>query len=231
MTIKEEAISATEFVQGMIACRENAEELIEEADILSNAGRHARAYALLHTACEELGKFSVLEIAVRGILRGAPPKWKRLWQRFRSHDSKSAQLEVQLLWLSLSDPREEDFSELAGSLFGLGLIIRNSALYVDRGPAGHFRKPSSIDFGVPFPALRALAMHALASTHRRGEAASQIEAELRRPIDEKTVHTARELFVKALGMARDAGIEQAKIDEIINRGLGKAERAPSGTRC
>jgi AbiV family abortive infection protein len=226
--MREETISAMELVAGMIACRENARELIDEADILSSAGRHARAYALLHTACEELGKFSVLEIAAKGIFRDVPPKWKRLWQRFRSHDSKSAQLEVQLLWLSLSENGAEDFSELAGALLGSGLTIRNSALYVDRGPTGHFRKPSSIDFSLPFPALHALAIHALAATRRRGESASEIEAELRRPVDDDTRQAARELFVKALEMARDAGIEKEKIEELIKRGFGKAERAPSG---
>lgn len=72
-----EPVSAEALVLGMIACRENARELIAEADILAAHGRHARGYALLHTACEELGKFAVLEIGAKGLLAGREPKWKR----------------------------------------------------------------------------------------------------------------------------------------------------------
>ncbi len=59
---------------GMIACRDNTRELIAEADILTEHGRHARAYALLHTACRELGKFAVLEICAKGLIAGPTSK-------------------------------------------------------------------------------------------------------------------------------------------------------------
>jgi len=46
MKVKGKAMGASELVLGMVACRENARELLEEADILTGASRHARAYAL-----------------------------------------------------------------------------------------------------------------------------------------------------------------------------------------
>ena len=100
MRAMSEPVSSEALVLGMIACRENARELIADADILTEHGRDARAYALLHTACEELGKFTVLEIGAKGLIAGRAPNWKRFWQRIRSHDSKSAQLEVQLMMLA-----------------------------------------------------------------------------------------------------------------------------------
>lgn len=181
MEAMNDSISAKELVVGMIACRDNARELIDEADILTEHGRHARAYALLHTACEELGKFAVLEIGALGLLSGRAPKWKRFWQRFRSNESKSAQLEVQLAMLAGSSIQAGNLAKLARTLFDLGLSVRNAAFYVDRGPDGTFRTPSSLDFSVPAPGLGAVAEHALAAAQERGTSPADIDVHLRRP--------------------------------------------------
>lgn len=37
---------------------------------------------------------------------------------------------------------------LARMLFDFGLSVRNAALYVDQGPDGAFRSPSSLDFSL-----------------------------------------------------------------------------------
>lgn len=203
----------------MIACRANAHDLIADADVLSESCRHARAYALLYTACEELGKFSVLEIGAKGIFRGKPPEWKRFWQRFRSHDSKSAQLEVQLLMLSTSSSGTDDFVGLAETLFSRGLKVRNAALYADFGPDGNFRKPSDIDFNVPLPGLRALAAYALAASDQRGKTPAEIEAHLKATPTSDTLRTANAMLSKMLERMRDAGIDKAKVHEMLNKHL------------
>jgi AbiV family abortive infection protein len=51
-----------EIARGMVACGSNALELIEESSTISAGSHFARAYFLLHTACEELTKFSILEL-------------------------------------------------------------------------------------------------------------------------------------------------------------------------
>lgn len=201
----------------MIACRANARELIADAEVLLEQGRHARTYALLHTACEELGKFAMLEIGARGLFRGKAPKWKRFWQRFRSHDSKSAQLEVQLLMLAVSSNKTDDFTDLAETLFSRGIQVRNAAMYVDLGPNKSFRQPSDLNFDTPVPALRALAAHALIATDQRGSTHAEIEAYLKAPPPPEWLQSAELVFVKFLERMRDAGVEKEKVVEIINK--------------
>jgi len=222
MKATSEVVSAEALVLGMIACRDNARELITEADILTEHGRHARAYALLHTACEELGKFAVLEIGARGLLAGRAPRWKRFWQRFRSHDSKSAQLEVQIMILAASSAEAGDLAKLTRTLFDHGLSVRNAALYVDRGPDGAFRAPSSIDFSVPAPALRAVAEHALAASQERGTSPADVETHLHQPTTAEMAGQARDLLLKAFERLRDLGITEEEAKRLV----AKAARNP-----
>lgn len=209
-------LTTAALIHGMIACRVNAGELITDADLLAEKGRFPRAYALLHTACEELGKFAVLEIAARGLFQGKPPKWKKFWQRFRSHDSKSAQLEVQLQMLAAPSSGTDDFSDLAELLFSGGLHVRNAALYADLGPNGSFRQPSDIDFDIPIAEFRALAAHALAAAQQRGLTPKEIETHLKTAPTFKQLRSVEFVMVKILERMRDSGIPKEKIIEIIN---------------
>lgn len=212
-----EPVSSEALVLGMIACRENARELIADADILTEHGRDARAYALLHTACEELGKFTVLEIGAKGLIAGRAPKWKRFWQRIRSHDSKSAQLEVQLMMLAASSAQAGYLAKLAGTLSDFGLSVRNAALYVDANPGGAFRKPSSLDFSVPASGLRAVAEHALAAAQERGTSPADIYIHLRRPPTDEVAEQTRDLAVRTLERMRDFGITEEEVKHLISK--------------
>jgi AbiV family abortive infection protein len=211
------ALPTETLIHGMMACRTNARELIADAEVLSGSGRHARAYAILYTACEELGKFSILETGARGLFRGKPPEWKRFWRRFRSHDSKSAQLEVQLLMLTISSSNTDDFVTLAETLFSRGLHVRNAALYVDFGPDGSFRKPSDINFDVPHPGLRAVAKYALAATDERGETATEIESFLKVAPNSDTLRTAGLMFARTFERLRDAGFDKEEVHEMLSK--------------
>ena len=128
-------LSLTEIAGDRMACRSNARELLDDAEALSALRHFARAYAILHAACEELTKFSVLELAGKRLAQGNPPLWKSFWQRFRSHDFKIAQLNVQLLYLlaETEDVVRRNIVETVEVLFDYGLTIRNAALYVDAG--------------------------------------------------------------------------------------------------
>lgn len=198
------SLSIPHLARGMVACRSNARELLQECDLLLSLGHQARAYALLHTACEELAKFSILEIAGKRLAQENPPQWKRFWQRFRSHDSKIAQLNVQLLCL-VAESKDVAASEIVKSadvLFNYGLIIRNSALYVDIGPDGNFRRPSDIDFSVPFPTFRVAAKMALEAADRRGDSIELVERSLQGSTsksESQNVLQVFEMFVQRQG--------------------------------
>lgn len=203
-------LKITDVVQGMIACRSNARELLEEVDILLTYNRFARAYALLHTACEELAKFSILELTGKGLAQDNPPIWKRFWRRYRSHDSKIAQLNVQLLYLlaESEDIGHMDTVSSAEVLFGRGLTIRNSALYVDTAPNGEFRKPSDIEFEIAIPVLIPAAKLALSASNRRGQTSEEIDAWLRAAPSQSMKDNALKVFAEAIQRAKDAGLNE-----------------------
>jgi AbiV family abortive infection protein len=207
----------------MIACRSNARELLEEFDALLSHHHFARAYALLHTACEELAKFSILELAGKRLARGDQPLWKRFWQRFRSHDSKIAQLNVQLLYLLVESEQVEhrNIIESAEAIFDYGVAIRNSALYVDIGPDGKFRKPSDIDYKTPLPILHNSAKLALDAADQRGHSIDDIELGLRHPPHQSAVQNSLKILAGAIRCAKDAGLEKSEVAKILEKALGK----------
>jgi AbiV family abortive infection protein len=87
-------------------CFENAEALIEEAKLLNNNGRYARAYALCVLSFEELGKIIMLGGAL--LYKGAP-EWRDFWRGFRHHESKRkivATIEADM-WQLTEDERRE----------------------------------------------------------------------------------------------------------------------------
>lgn len=216
MSSKEPA-TVTALIEGMIACRDNARELLEEAEILAREDRHSRSFALMYTACEELGKFAILEIGAKRLINGNPPDWKRFWKRFRSHESKSAQLEVQIQLLTLSSPDGDDFSGFAKMLFANGLVTRNAALYVDEGDLGVFRRPSDMNFDVPLPGMRALAVHALEATDQPGATHSDIETHLRIKPGDQARHALAKLQINLIERSREAGLGREEILALIKK--------------
>ncbi|MCY8074906.1 AbiV family abortive infection protein [Bacillus haynesii] len=67
---------------------ENACELIEDAEILYNKERYARAYLCAHIAFEELGKLPMLYTAAIKVYNGIKVDWKNLNKRIRDHKRK-----------------------------------------------------------------------------------------------------------------------------------------------
>jgi AbiV family abortive infection protein len=139
------ALTVIDIARGMIECRTSVRELLRECELLAQHGMFARSYALAHTACEEIAKFYILELAGKRSALGDPPVWRLFWQRFRAHESKITQLNVRLLLLSEEcDAAARTAIESAEGIFNYGLTPRNLSLYVDVGPEGAFRKPSDI---------------------------------------------------------------------------------------
>lgn len=113
------------------ACIANAEELLEEAGILFDARRFARAYALAYTAYEEVGKSQVVadfysDLVSEGEFQDA----------FRDHRVKAGYLRRNVVLPTGEIVYEGLFS---ASLFD----ARNNALYVSRTPDWLPRTPDA----------------------------------------------------------------------------------------
>lgn len=81
-------IPAEQIVRGMEAIDRNSREILDDAKLLLENGRYARALALSVIALEESAKKSTLlalyAVQADGKLR------KRVWQEYRSHPSKAS---------------------------------------------------------------------------------------------------------------------------------------------
>lgn len=73
---------------GIQAIFENVDSLTEEAALLFQHGRMARAYTLAHLSREELAKVTMLHSIGAKLLLGIQVDWKSFWKRFRDHKSK-----------------------------------------------------------------------------------------------------------------------------------------------
>lgn len=67
---------------------ENACELLEEAELLFNHEKYARAYLCSHIAFEEFGKLPMLYSAALNVHNGIKVNWKHLNSRIRDHKRK-----------------------------------------------------------------------------------------------------------------------------------------------
>ena len=111
------------------ACVANAEALLDDARLLLNNGRSARAFALAFTAYEEIGKSQVVADAYYGIV--SPSELK---DAFRKHDLKAAYVGRTVRLEQPSGTAAEATIEYdavdARQLFE----ARQCSLYVDFGP-------------------------------------------------------------------------------------------------
>jgi len=210
--------TTSQIASGMAQCRGNARELLHDAKLLEENLRYARAYMVLHTACEELAKFFILELAGRRLSQGNPPSWKRFWQRFRNHDSKIAQLSVQLLALRIEGGAiDPDLLAAADTLFSYELQPRNASLYVDMGQNGEFRSPNDIDFSVPLPTVWGVVTLALRAANQRGETVNELHSHLQKASTEPDQNAALKVLEIAVRRMADAGLSESEIIAAIEK--------------
>lgn len=149
-----ENLAIEQLCEGMFQTLENALSLIEEANILLERNKKARAYALAFTASEELGKIPMLLHAATRLALGEQVDWKRLAKRFRSHESKAMQfygLDAAIPIIEVAAKKSKEW--LGGQLIEetLDAMVaakkaprdRNSALYCDF-VRGTFVKPDDV---------------------------------------------------------------------------------------
>jgi AbiV family abortive infection protein len=79
-------LTSAQALEGARACVRNAEELLDECELLIKHGRCARAVALALVAFEEMGK--LLWLLGSPIYGSDTAEWTNFWKRFRSHKAK-----------------------------------------------------------------------------------------------------------------------------------------------
>jgi len=104
------------------AVLDNANDLISDAVLLAQNGRHPRAFSLLVLACEELSKSPILSQACVLLTLKEPVDWDELQRFLRTHDQK-------LLLMSLFD-----------MLTALQVARKSPTLFLPRGLTGGVRK-------------------------------------------------------------------------------------------
>lgn len=141
--------------QGIVAVKDNALELLDDAKILRANSKLARAYAAAYMACEEGGKLSILLGAATQIIIGRPVDWKSTAKRFRSHDSKASQFmglanAIPILESAVKEGQKSvSLDEVLFKAFvgvNVGPMIfqtRNASLYCDFVD-GVFKRPSDV---------------------------------------------------------------------------------------
>ncbi|PGC53827.1 AbiV family abortive infection protein [Bacillus pseudomycoides] len=70
---------------------ENACELVDDAELLYNHQKYARAYLCAHIAFEEFGKLPMLYTVALNVYNGIKTDWKQLNKRIRDHKRKISQ--------------------------------------------------------------------------------------------------------------------------------------------
>lgn len=81
-------LSLDQLIEGHQKPIKNASDLIEDAEILLNNRRWARAVFLACIAVEELGKYLIIMGAIGRVLKGNMD-WRKFWKRFKSHEKKT----------------------------------------------------------------------------------------------------------------------------------------------
>lgn len=133
----EEIIHATECIS------RNARELLEDAKLLFDHKRYARATSLAILAIEESSKSASLLNYYQ--IQSEPESRKKFWSEYRSHPKK---IERKFLALSLSGAINEEMSEEEAKRRAAGINLhKQSGLYADcyeHGGSGLWMAPSEL---------------------------------------------------------------------------------------
>lgn len=132
--------TAGEWRELVLACVENGDDLRDDATLLLEAGRYARALSLAVLSSEEYGK-AIHALAV--INAGGSEEERRAFDRtYRSHQPK---LVAAALWAAVVDPAvnlDDEFRERLMESTRTAAGRKMDGFYVDRGTRGSVTRPS-----------------------------------------------------------------------------------------
>lgn len=128
-------LSPEQMADVALAALSNARRLLDDADLLRNAGRGASAYILGGLAADELGKH-VLAASFYG-RDDTAEEWRKFWTRFRRHQEKLGNTLISA-WVGdlLADEAPPDVEGFHQRRLG--------ATYVDIRPEGTIAVPDEI---------------------------------------------------------------------------------------
>lgn len=160
-----------EISAGIASCIKNAEELINDGDVLLESGRRTRALTCYLIANEELGKVELLNMMAK-TNPDSEKGWKARWRQFRSHETKQAFSVVEqvvergrALGLDAVKGMENVLADVTPALKQL----REDTLYVDFAVEDRrWLSPERFDGDWPLTEARALAVWGL--RHVKAEA-------------------------------------------------------------
>jgi AbiV family abortive infection protein len=130
-------LSVGQLLEGCEQALVTGRALLDEATLLLDHGREARAFVLAQFSSEEVSKVLMLYSAAENVKAGVKVDWKMLNFRFRSHDWKSVGLAIHSHRLSLPDDQRD--SQTVKEVITSGLVdefaqlspMRELALYVN----------------------------------------------------------------------------------------------------
>lgn len=143
--MQEKMIKPEQIFSARIKALQNAKEIYEDAKILFEAGRWARAFFLIQIATEELGKYGILSTTSISAIRGKL-NWKYFWKRLKNHRNKTKQVLLFENFHNFINQKKGEIVSLEENTKYASLQenIKMKSLYSDIDPNGSSWKPSEI---------------------------------------------------------------------------------------
>lgn len=108
-------LNTSQITEGIALCYENAENYLQEANVLYNIKHFSRAASLSILGLEEIGKIEVITSPL--ITKDKDSEyWEKFWKKFRSHEQKQARAAYVLLRSAYEEKGEEGLNEITGLL-------------------------------------------------------------------------------------------------------------------
>lgn len=203
---------------GITAALSNAQSLLEDARVLAEHQRWARAAALAILSMEEAGKVHLLRLLA---VAKTHDQLKRAWQDYRLHTKKNIFVrlpEYVKRGTAIADFRIEDFRSLlapdAEHPFETE-AVKQVALYTDCLGNAHWSVPSDVISAEMLPALLLAAETLIGAGHIGGmvsEAELAIFVKHLRPVLDADTDTMKKALLACYHEAAEARVLQGSVD-------------------
>lgn len=201
---------------GMTRIRDNCQALLNDAKLLQQHGRIARAYSLAYFSCEEAGKFSILVGTAVQIASDVPVNWKSTQRRFRSHDSKASQflglanaipiiLEAVAAGKKTVSADELMLKATVGVIVGPALFAkRNASIYCDFEGASFTSPSDQITEDMVDRMIKSGELHIISMTGILGNSTEEAIANIKRSSSRERYEGIMSSAAEAAELAQDA---------------------------
>ena len=177
---------------------ENAEELSEEASILFNNKKYARAYTLSHLASEELAKLPILSKLALDLINGKDVNWKKIDKKLNSHTEKLKGLLFSDLLGTDINPSEKNITVHEKTISRIQILndLKNVSLYAGKYQDSLYKPNAAI--------TASLASQSLEAINNRLSLFSNIEAHTNGRISDLANNQRYMELLHSLGVGNDS---------------------------